>query len=157
MEKVSNLAFSIKALRLKVMPLFHFRLNALYTRVCLLPCFSSGLVKTKVYTLRMRTNVVTYPRPFTATLERSCNEATRTAHALHVVHAQRSDRSGSRFGGCFTPKMQASYPPRTLAGSNPVVAAGGRSVVSVQVLGNNSSASLSKQLIQGWWYVIDNI
>ena len=37
MEKVSNLAFSIKTLHLKVMTHFHFKLNTLYIRLCLLP------------------------------------------------------------------------------------------------------------------------
>ena len=46
MEKVLNLTFSIKALRLKVMTLFHFRLNTLYFFVCvtmLSPTVHSGL------------------------------------------------------------------------------------------------------------------
>ena len=49
MEKVSvNLAFSIKALRLKVMTLFHLRLNALYIRLCvtmLFPTIHLGLAE----------------------------------------------------------------------------------------------------------------
>ena len=35
----TNLAFSMKTLHLKVMTLFHFKLNTLYIRLCLLPCF----------------------------------------------------------------------------------------------------------------------
>ena len=50
MEKVLNLAFSIKALQLKVMVLFHFRLNALNICVCLCvtmlsPTVHSGLAE----------------------------------------------------------------------------------------------------------------
>ena len=45
MEKVSNLAFSIETLHLKVVTLFHFKLNMLYIRLCLLPCFLQRYIR----------------------------------------------------------------------------------------------------------------
>ena len=41
----SNLAFSIKTLHLKVMTLFHFKLNTFYIRLCLLPCFLQRYIR----------------------------------------------------------------------------------------------------------------